>query len=104
MLVTGAIELALAVLIVPRKTRRLAGLLLAAYCLAVLPANVQMALDRTPVAGTLFPDWALWLRVALQFPLIALIVWATRRRNGAGSCYPAMNKSGRERLSSHIDQ
>lgn len=79
--VTGFVELVLAAGLLPRKTRRPAGFALALYCLAVLPANVQMALDPALSAG--FPPWALWLRVALQFPLIALILWATVPRAAA---------------------
>lgn len=77
-LLTGAIELALAAALLPRRTRPLAGKLLAAYCLAVLPANIHMAL--TPELRLGIPEWLLWVRVALQFPLIALILWATQPR------------------------
>lgn len=73
-LVTGALEIALAGALMAAATRRAAALLLAAYALAVLPANIVMALD--PALGLGLPPAALWLRVALQFPLIALILWA----------------------------
>lgn len=75
--VTGAMELAFAVgLLIPR-LRRMTGWLLAAFLLAVLPANIYMALDHIPF-GSLDSPVALWGRVALQFPLIALVLWATR--------------------------
>lgn len=76
--VTGAIEIALALGVLAPRTRRVAGALLAAYCLAVLPANIHMALEQIAVGGIALPAWALWARVALQFPLIALILWATQ--------------------------
>lgn len=77
---TGAIEAVLALLLLPVRTRAAAGRFLALYCLAVVPANVQHALAGTPVGTLVIPAWALWLRVALQAPLIGLIWWATKRR------------------------
>lgn len=75
-LLTGAIEAALALALLVPRWRSAAGWGLAAYCVAVLPANVQMALDGASFGGVAVPGWALWLRVALQLPLIALILWA----------------------------
>ncbi|MEM8852650.1 MAG: hypothetical protein AAGD34_03055 [Pseudomonadota bacterium] len=74
---TGAMELLFAAGIVWPRTRPVAGILLALYCLAVLPANIFMALNAIPFGTVTVPPAVLWLRVALQFPLIALIVWAT---------------------------
>lgn len=74
---TGAMELVLALGIALPRMRWVAGILLALYCLAVLPANIFMALEATPMGGVTLPPAVLWVRVALQFPLIALIVWAT---------------------------
>jgi uncharacterized membrane protein len=49
-------------------TRHLAAWCLIALLIAVLPANIQMALDhaRWPT----IPVWALWARVPLQLPLL----------------------------------
>ena len=74
---TGAMEIAFAAGLAVPRWRRVTGRVLALYLLAVLPANVYMALERIPVAGTVLPDWALWGRVALQFPLIAAILAVT---------------------------
>ncbi|MEM8551862.1 MAG: DoxX family membrane protein [Pseudomonadota bacterium] len=74
-MVTGAVELLLSAALLAGRWLRTVGLLLALYCLAVLPANVMMAIEPDLSAG-LAPA-ILWLRVALQFPLIALILWAT---------------------------
>lgn len=58
-------------LLVPR-TRRLAAWGLIALFIAVLPANVHMAIHRIPVFGITNPDpTLLWLRVPLQ----ALWIW-----------------------------
>lgn len=75
--VTGVLEILFAAGLVARRTRRLTGLMLTLYCVAVLPANILMAYERIPVGGVSLPAWALWLRVALQAPLIWLILWAT---------------------------
>lgn len=74
--ITGAMEIAFAVgLIVPR-FRRVTGWALALFLLAVLPANIHMALEGMPL-GALDTPALLWGRVALQFPLIALVLWST---------------------------
>jgi uncharacterized membrane protein len=83
--VSGAAELACGALLLSRRTGRLGGWLTAALFVAVLPANVQMALD----AGTedqAAPDVpagrfrALALaRLPLQIPLVA---WALRVARG----------------------
>lgn len=82
---TGALELAFAAgLLAPPRWRRPAGVLLALYLVAVLPANVFMAL--TPELRLGLPASLLWLRVALQVPLIALVLWASGpRRAGAAA-------------------
>ncbi len=76
--VTGVIELLFAAGLAWPRTRARVGLPLALYCLAVLPANIHMALQETPVGGMTLPPSLLWLRVFLQLPLIVLILWATR--------------------------
>ncbi len=75
--VTGVMEIIMGIgLLIPR-WRRLSGLLLAPFLLAVLPANIYMAIADIPFNGKDLTDFQLWLRVALQFPLIALILWAS---------------------------
>lgn len=76
--ITGLIEIVLAVMIVMPKYRALAGALFAPYLLAVLPANIYMAMNNIPLGDMAASPSALWIRVALQFPLIALIYWASR--------------------------
>jgi len=76
--VTGLVEIGLGVMLLCPHFRRRVGILFALYLLAVLPANIYMAVAGMPL-GSLGSDPAvLWGRVAMQFPLIALIVWATR--------------------------
>jgi len=75
--VTGVIEIVLAIGLLLPKYRKLSGLLFAPYLLAVLPANIYMAIGTIPLGETAISPTALWIRVALQFPLIALILWAS---------------------------
>jgi uncharacterized membrane protein len=58
-------------------TRRLAGYGLMALLVAVLPANVHMALNDIPVAGIGVPPWVLWLRLPFQGVLLAAVYWST---------------------------
>ena len=75
---TGVIEIVLALGLLLPRTRAATGWLLSAYLVAVLPANIYMAVARIPLGETVLPDWALWFRVLLQFPLIGLVLWACR--------------------------
>lgn len=75
--ITGIMELAFAIALLARWRLPLTGWLLSAYLLAVLPANIYMALAGIPQGEAALGPAILWLRVALQFPLIALVLWAT---------------------------
>ena len=75
--VTGAMEIVFAIGLLIPKLRQKTGLLLSLFLLAVLPANIYMALSDIPFNGRDLTAFQLWLRVALQFPFIALILWAT---------------------------
>lgn len=71
-LVSGAAEIAVGVLLVVPRTRRLGAWMTAALLVALFPANVQMALDGG-VPGEGFPLGSpvlAWLRLPLQVPLI----------------------------------
>lgn len=74
---TGAMEILFAAGFVVPRWRRVTGRVVALYLLAVLPANVWQAWARVAVAGMVLPDWAAWGRVALQVPLIWLVLEAT---------------------------
>ena len=75
--ITGVMELVLAVGLALPKYRKRAGFWLGPYLLAVLPANIYMAMNNIPLGEAVASPTALWIRVALQFPLIALILWAS---------------------------
>ena len=74
---TGIMELVFAVGLILPKYRKLSGFWLAPYLLAVLPANIYMAMYNIPLGDRVMSPVVLWVRVALQFPLIAVILWAS---------------------------
>jgi len=77
---SGVAEIACAGLLVDRRTRRVGALATVGLLLAVLPANVKMALDGG-IPGRGFPlgsPWVAWARLPLQVPLI---IWARRVAN-----------------------
>ena len=79
-LASGAAEIAGAMLVVFPRTRRLGGFWLAATLVAVLPANVNMAVH--PERFAALPPILLWARLPLQGLLVWWAVRATRRRRG----------------------
>ncbi len=72
---SGVAEIAGGLGVLHPRTRRAAGLWLAATLVAVLPANVHMARHAERFG---LPRFALWARVPLQAPLIAWALRATR--------------------------
>ncbi len=81
-LVSGAAEILVGVLLVVPRTRRLGAALTAGLLVAVFPANVQMALDGG-IPGEGFPlgsPVVAWLRLPLQIPLVWWALVHARRR------------------------
>ena len=71
--VSGVAELLGGLGLILPATRRLAAWGLIALFLAIVPANINMALHHLPMGHNDLPTWALWLRLPLQAVLIA---WA----------------------------
>jgi uncharacterized membrane protein len=59
-------------------TRKLAAWGLVALYIAVLPANLNMAINHLRLGTSEVPTWALWARLPLQGVLIAWAWWFTR--------------------------
>ncbi len=77
---TGWLEIALGVLLLgPRRHRRTVGRVVAAYLVAVFPANIYVAVADVDVDG-LPPDPYPWLRLPLQVVLVAWALWCTAPR------------------------
>ena len=76
-LITGVIEIGLgAALLLRQPWRRRAGLALAAYLVAVFPANVYVAVAGVDVDGQ--PGgWYPWLRLPFQVLFVAWALWST---------------------------
>ena len=72
-LISGALEIILGLGLLFEQTQRTAAWALIALFIAVLPANVHMALNKVPLNGKPVPAWALWLRLPLQ---LVFIGWA----------------------------
>jgi len=80
-LAAGAIEVLLGALLLIPRTRRLAAWGVILLLLAVYPANIHIASN-----PQLFPDVPMafhWVRLALQFVLIAWAWWFTREDSTA---------------------
>jgi uncharacterized membrane protein len=92
-LATGVIEIALGIgLLVPRWRQEVA-LLLAAYLVAVFPANVYVAVADVPLEG--LGGGNPWLRLPFQAIYIAWVFWAV-----PGATEPARDLGRRLRGSS----
>lgn len=75
---SGAAEIAGGIGLCVPATRTAAGFGLIALLIAVWPANWWMALESNRFAF-LAPSWVLWVRVAVQIPLIWWISAASRK-------------------------
>ena len=74
---SGVAELGSGVLLAVPKTSKMGGWLATATLVAVYPANIQMAVDATR-SGSKPAAIASWLRLPLQFPMIAKAFRYTR--------------------------
>ena len=66
--ISGVAEILGGVGLLLPQTRQAAAWGIIALLVAVLPANITMAMDRTHFAA--IPAWVLWARVPMQLPLI----------------------------------
>jgi uncharacterized membrane protein len=89
---TRALEIAGAIgLLIPR-TRKLAGVCLAVYLVAVFPANVYAALNEVPLRGEAPAPF--WVRTLMQLLYIGMVWWTSIKE-------PASAWSVREEPSLH---
>ncbi len=76
--VSGGFEILGGLGVLLTATRSLAGWGLIALLLAVYPANIHMVLNPDAFVDGGTPLWALYLRLPLQFVMIAWAWWSTR--------------------------
>lgn len=70
-LITGAFEIIFSILLWVKKGQHITGKLLAAFMIAVFPANIYMAVKRISFqSGKEISPFILWLRLPLQIPLV----------------------------------
>lgn len=72
-LISGLFEIAGGLGLLSSTTQVFAAWGLIALFVAIFPANVNMAVNKLPLAGKPVPSWALWLRLPLQ---LVFIGWA----------------------------
>lgn len=60
------------------RTRRPAAIGLLVLLLAVLPANINVALRDVPVDALPYPRWYFWLRIPFQAVYLAWVAWSAR--------------------------
>jgi uncharacterized membrane protein len=76
--VTGLLEIGMGVMLLCPHFRANVGVMLCLFLLAVLPANIYMAMAGIGFDDSVASSGVLWARVGLQFPLIAVVYWCTR--------------------------
>ena len=74
---SGVAEILLGILLLVRATRKLAGIGLIVLLVAVFPANITMAVNFMHTGNPY--TWAAFLRLPLQFLLIWIAWWSTRK-------------------------
>lgn len=77
-LISGFFEIIGGIALLVPALARPAAYGLVALLIAVFPANVNMALNQLPMGDKPVPPLFLWLRLPLQFVLIALVLWSTK--------------------------
>jgi len=74
--VTGIMEFLFVVLLWIPRYRLIAALWLCLFCVAVLTANINMAINDLPMFGQHVSPFIRWMRIPAQFGLIAWILYA----------------------------
>jgi uncharacterized membrane protein len=76
---SGAIEIGLGLMLLPKPTRRLASYGLVLLFLAVFPANINMAINQVQLnPESPLPVWAMWARLPFQLLFIAAALFVGR--------------------------
>ncbi len=81
--ISGVAEILCGLGLILPATRRFAAWSSIALFVAIMPANVNMAVNHLPLGTSEVPTWALWARLPLQLVLIAWAYWYTRSDRSA---------------------
>ncbi len=79
--ISGWVQITGAIALLFSKTRRIAGYLLILFLIAILPANIQMAMH--PEYSNCSPVFV-YLRVPLEALMILWVYWAALRKKAIG--------------------
>ena len=77
--ISGVFEVLGGLGLVLGRTRLLAGYGLMALLVAVFPANIHMALNPETFASPSLPAWGLYVRLPIQFVVMAWVYWSIQR-------------------------
>ncbi|TSB45467.1 DoxX family protein [Alkalicoccobacillus porphyridii] len=78
--ITGVMEWILAIMLLIKRTRRVAGILTAIYLVAVFPANIYMAIAEIPAPWETYTDpLILWIRFLFQPLLICWVLFVSKK-------------------------
>jgi uncharacterized membrane protein len=91
--ISGAAEILGGAGLFLRKFRRAAAYGLALLLMAVLPANIYMAVAHVPFPGIMGKSWVQWLRVPLQIPLIAWALYYGKSPGAEPSSAPRASRN-----------
>jgi len=80
--VSGFFELAGAVGLLIRRTRRWAAWGLVTLLIAVFPANIYVAVSGGSIAGLPSSPWYYWARLPMQIIFLTWAYWLTKRKEG----------------------
>ena len=78
---TGILELIAAIGLLYKNTRKITGILLIVFLLAILPANISGSLKRIPIGGMDKGASYLWFRIPMQFFFIGWIYYFSIFKN-----------------------
>src|SRR5690625_3127048 len=79
---TGVIEIILAIGLIIPKTRRLSGIFIALYFIAVFPANIVKAMSDIDIQGTFNSPMMSWMRLLFQPIFILWAVYCSKVEKG----------------------
>jgi uncharacterized membrane protein len=88
--ISGVAEIAGGLGLILPATRRLAAWGLILLFVAILPANINMAIHHLPMSGHHVPAALLWARLPLQLVLIAWAFWYARADDDSRSARPLL--------------
>ncbi len=77
---TGVLEMLLAILLIPLKTRNLAVWTLILMLIAFIPSHIYfIELGSCIKNGLCVPSWLAWLRLIIIHPLLIYWIWSQKR-------------------------